>query len=569
MEEEEEEEKSSRNLSNKMFLRLPTITNNTISSTMSSKSGNSDDGAPTPSSDSPNRQITEREFRSRDNMTSDDNVNDVVDQRAMELFSKSRQQQEEILLLRKQIADSGLKELHMLNEKYTLEKKISDLRMALDEKQNDAITSASKELAHRKGDLDENIKLILELKDVEDDRYIFTSAILRLLDEYDIRPHVINASSISINIKHLYDQLQWKIRTSHASIIEMNSMLEGQTGDRAFNKEKQTPGASKGQLLETTKIPIVSSPYNQYVQEQRLDHTSVPLRSQSVYLEGDTDLSPKANRMQYHPYIGDNLMDFPSKIDKGFEGRERTPFEKSTDSYYMPPNTMEEHSSYISEGEGILPGIEGFQILGDAKPGNTLQACGFPVRGTALCMFQWVRHLHNGTGQYIEGATNPDYVVTADDVDKLIAVDCIPMDDKGCQGELVRLFANNQKKITCDPDMQMEIETYLSGGQATFDVLLWVGLKDTSGVWEPRVLILKRYSYQIKNEDDVVFEENYSADLSIQIPCGLTTQFVLTCSDRSSHPFSTHNDVRMRDSLVLTMRTFQSKALDDKRKGKA
>lgn len=33
----------------------------------------------------------------------------------------------------------------------------------------------------------------------------------------------------------------------------------------------------------------------------------------------------------------------------------------------------------------------------------------------------------------VSGATNPEYVVTADDVDKLIAVECIPMDDKGRQ----------------------------------------------------------------------------------------------------------------------------------------
>ena len=59
--------------------------------------------------------------------------------------------------------------------------------------------------------------------------------------------------------------------------------------------------------------------------------------------------------------------------------------------------------------------------------------CGFPVRGTSLCMFQWVRHYPDGTRQYIEGATNPEYVVTADDIDKLIAVECIPMDDQGHQ----------------------------------------------------------------------------------------------------------------------------------------
>lgn len=34
------------------------------------------------------------------------------------------------------------------------------------------------------------------------------------------------------------------------------------------------------------------------------------------------------------------------------------------------------------------PGIEGFQIIGDAIPGGKLQGCGFPVRGTSLCMFQ-------------------------------------------------------------------------------------------------------------------------------------------------------------------------------------
>lgn len=31
------------------------------------------------------------------------------------------------------------------------------------------------------------------------------------------------------------------------------------------------------------------------------------------------------------------------------------------------------------------------------------------------------------------GATNPEYIVTADDVDKLIAVECIPMDEIGHQ----------------------------------------------------------------------------------------------------------------------------------------
>ncbi|PNX84015.1 hypothetical protein L195_g040068, partial [Trifolium pratense] len=113
---------------------------------------------------------------------------------------------------------------------------------------------------------------------------------------------------------------------------------------------------------------------------------------------------------------------------------------------YQPSNEHDETASNVSE-DG--PGIENFQISGDAIPGEKLLGCGYPVRRTSLCMFQWVRHLQDGTRQYIEGATNPEYVVTADDVDKLIAVECIPMDDKGRQGELVRLFANDQNKIKC------------------------------------------------------------------------------------------------------------------------
>lgn len=34
------------------------------------------------------------------------------------------------------------------------------------------------------------------------------------------------------------------------------------------------------------------------------------------------------------------------------------------------------------------PGIEGFQIIGDAIPGGRLLGCGYTVRGTSLCIFQ-------------------------------------------------------------------------------------------------------------------------------------------------------------------------------------
>uniref|UniRef100_A0A803NDK0 Uncharacterized protein n=1 Tax=Chenopodium quinoa TaxID=63459 RepID=A0A803NDK0_CHEQI len=170
----------------------------------------------------------------------------------------------------------------------------------------------------------------------------------------------------------------------------------------------------------------------------------------------------------------------------------------------------------------------------------------------------WVRHLQDGTRHYIEGATNPEYVVTADDVDKCIAVECIPMDENGRQGELVRRFANDQNKITCDPDMQAEIDSYITKSQADFGVLV---LLDSFNHWEPATFILRRSGFQVKINKTGALQiaDEFSENLSIKIPGGLSTQFVLTCSDVTSHPLSTYNDIRMRDTLVLTIRMFQSK----------
>jgi hypothetical protein len=61
----------------------------------------------------------------------------------------------------------------------------------------------------------------------------------------------------------------------------------------------------------------------------------------------------------------------------------------------------------------------------------------------------------------------------------------------------------------------------------------------------------------------------------MKIPNGRTTQFVLVTAG-ATLPFNTHGisenedyNVRLRDLIVLVMRTFQKKAPDAKRKGKA
>ncbi|KAE8807320.1 Cysteine-rich receptor-like protein kinase 41 [Hordeum vulgare] len=56
------------------------------------------------------------------------------------------------------------------------------------------------------------------------------------------------------------------------------------------------------------------------------------------------------------------------------------------------PNDNQDYSS----GGDLLPGIEGFQVVGNPIPGSTLRACGFSINGTTRCNFQWVHYLEDG-----------------------------------------------------------------------------------------------------------------------------------------------------------------------------
>uniref|UniRef100_A0A453T3Y4 DUF7046 domain-containing protein n=1 Tax=Aegilops tauschii subsp. strangulata TaxID=200361 RepID=A0A453T3Y4_AEGTS len=176
--------------------------------------------------------------------------------------------------------------------------------------------------------------------------------------------------------------------------------------------------------------------------------------------------------------------------------------------------------------------------------------------------------LKDGTRHSIEGATTSDYVVTADDVDTLLAVDCTPMDDNGRQvGNLVMEFANNANKITCDPELQNDVNICISRGRADFDVFV---LMYSPEEWEHATLVLRRTGYQVNlsRKDEILIDEKYSPNVQIKIPIGRTTQFILVSSRGVNLPFNTQgitepstedNDIRLRDLTVLVFRAFQNK----------
>ncbi|KAL6903685.1 hypothetical protein ACP4OV_004498 [Aristida adscensionis] len=459
----------------------------------------------------------------------------LMDPETKKLYFESRSQEDEIFLLRKQIADASLKELRLLSEKHILERKLADLRMAVDERQEEAISDAMKQLSQRKNHIEENMRLANELKVEEEELYVFTSSLLSVLAEYNVCPPQINASTISTSTKHLYQQMHGKIRSLNDSLGEMT-----QPGN-IYNPNHQQP---------------------------------TPLRNEPASLSYDMD----ANRSARHQYAQDSSDRHAEQMYQGSRFQQSLPFRDrnmvgTTMSNYFEDNAgtgelqlyRQDNQEYPADDDP-LPGIEGFQIVGEPSLGSTLRACGFPTNGTTLCNFQWVRYHEDGTRQSIEGATMYEYVVTADDVGTLLAVECTPMDDSGHQGDLVREFANNEKKITCDPEMQDDVDSYILNGRADFDVFV---LQEYSSEWELATLVLKRPCYQIKIKHTgvVLIDEKYSKKLQTKIPNGRTTQFVLVSSTGLNLPFNTQGiaepnnedqDVRLRDLIVLVMRTFQN-----------
>jgi len=161
-----------------------------------------------------------------------------------------------------------------------------------------------------------------------------------------------------------------------------------------------------------------------------------------------------------------------------------------------------------------------------------------------------------------------DYEITPDDIGALLAVECTPMDDNGCKGELVREFANEENKIACDPEMQTAIDACVSTRNAIFNVFT---LRDSYRA--PATMILRRTSYEIKLKhiDEVIVKEKYSPNLQIKLLYRRSTQFDIVSSggetrlsfETSDTTESINRDddaIRLRNLIVLVMRTFQKKA---------
>ncbi|KAJ0236297.1 Uncharacterized protein HA466_0256250 [Hirschfeldia incana] len=531
-------------------------------------------------------------------------ANDSENAWKQDLIHKVQENEQQILQLRRYLADCSVREAQTRNEKYVLEKRIGNMRQAFDQQQEDLVDAASKALSYRQEIIEENIRVTYALQAIQQEKSTFVSYLLPLLSEYSLQPQVSDAQSIVSSVKVIFKHLQEKLLLTETKLKETEYQLAPWQSD--VNHSNDLPLSAAGVALTHS-----DSLYNQTATDwdskrwQQQDEPGSSTRS-SFHFDDSRRFSPLVNGQ--HAAFGMPQQQPGTSADEslGWKQVEDTPTkhvqflepltkiamddtEGETDNTKNPPYVpafddppsssnspllspvLEEPSSSSEEAEDDddpLPAIEDLQISGEPYPGNELQACGYSVNGTTSCNFEWVCHLEDGSVNYIDGAKQPNYLVTADDVDLYLAIEVQPLDDRNRKGELVKVFANDNRKIACHPEMQSHIEKTLHSGYASYKVSVSTGFLD---IWEEAVLSIKREGYSIKCSNDIMVAEKFSSSTAVSIPFGQPETFVITGSDGTDYTLrGDHGSADLccsRDAIVLTLRLFTMRALQRK-KGK-
>ncbi|KAG2316742.1 hypothetical protein Bca4012_067585 [Brassica carinata] len=529
-------------------------------------------------------------------------VNDSENAWKQDLIHKVQKNEQKILQLRRYLTDCSVKEAQTRNEKYVLEKRIAYMRQAFDQQQEDLVEAASKALSYRQEIIEENIRLTYALQATQQEKSTFVSYLLPLLSEYSLQPQVSDAQSIVSNVKVIFKHLQENLLLTETKLKESEYQLAPWQSDVNHSNDSPLPAAGVA-LTHSTKDSLYDQTAMDWDSKRSQQDEPGSSTMSSFNFDDSRRFSPLVNGQsaafempQQQPGISEDesrgwkqVEDTPTKhvqfreplakitMDDA-EGESDTKNPPYVPAFDVPSSSsspllspvLEEPSSSSEEAEedDPLPAIEDLQISGEPYPGQELQACGYSVNGTTSCNFEWVCHLEDGSVNYIDGAKQPNYLVTADDVDLYLAIEVQPLDDRNRKGELVKVFANENRKIACHPEMQSHIEKTLHSGHASYKVSVSTGFLD---IWEEAVLSIKREGYSIKCSNDIMVAEKFSSSTAVTIPFGQPEAFVITASDGSEYTLrGDHGSADLccsRDAIVLTLRLFTMRALQRK-KGK-
>ncbi|CAI0405306.1 unnamed protein product [Linum tenue] len=678
--------------------------------------------SPSPASVSPGRYQIEGDYEPQLNvpghgtmqMAEVNNSNSLLKQ---DFVLKVHEHEEEIVQLRKRLADYSVKETQIRNEKYVLEKRIAYMRLAFAQQQQDLVDAASKALSYRQDIIEENIRLTYELQALalmaaQQERSTFVTSLMPLLADYSLQPPVPDAQSIISNVRVLFRHLQEKLIFTEVRGGIKAQRIPVSIDTMAFRCESfqcyiAVPSSFNGRrigdyswLMYTFRLLLMYANLLsmflifgvqnknglEFVPRPTYARANAAMASSDVQTAADWDIpshnqsgfgggipknqeindggrySPLASRntpardlpeqfavtrgdspaMQYN---GDNtkqvtfcdsvsnsemddleaevqLNDREAQSNWGSGTPYTTTIDDPTSSYspYLPP-VLEEPSSSFSEGLPMTILYQPsrafkFQVMHFLAESSMhvdtllteqlvviLSGCAILKMDLLIILmvfhfmmyFEFILYYIDFPTQVIfgviPGAKQPNYLVTADDVDTYLVIEVQPLDDRRRKGELVRVFANENKKITCDVEMLNHIERNFSNGHVAYKISLSTGYLD---IWEPATLVIKRDSYTIKSggpNGGVVVSEKFSSKISVgvphfdmisfpffmhhdsevTIPYGHPVEFVIVCATGGQHMLRTDNDAAdvscSRDIIVLTMRLFIIKA-GEKRKGK-
>eukprot|EP00850_Spirogloea_muscicola_P023186 SM000335S12910 [mRNA] locus=s335:56606:60130:- [translate_table: standard] len=324
--------------------------------------------------------------------------------------------------------------------------------------------------------------------------------------------------------------------------------------------------------------------------------------------EPDANVSPEASApAETGPGLGPSSSAF--RRSAGHNGRllpvgeEQPGDEQASDA--------DESNEQTSRGEKLLPGIEGLRIVGDAVLGGKLTACGHSINGTSLCIFQARQSWNHQAGdlcftavpnfsqrsfevavmtmgplwravcEAISGsatmrmallhtlkvrltprAAQPEYTITADDCNTIVAIECVPMDEQNRRGVLVSVYANDGDFIQIDAMTQDQLNMCMSTGSASFDVVLL--MQDTDSGGEAGIsgshsctLFIKRSEYGLRrSRNKTLLCERFTATVMIEVPIGHSNKCTIVTAD-GKHLSLELKDARLRDIAVLAFRQFK------------
>ncbi|RLM93230.1 uncharacterized protein C2845_PM08G07470 [Panicum miliaceum] len=471
-----------------------------------------DNGGPsqfsTPSSRSlsPNRHRKDGEYDSRLLPVSGMNSNMSWKQ---DLTVKVKEGEEEIKQLKKHLADYTVKEAQILTDKYMLEKRIAYMRLVLFKHMQE--------------------QLIVSEEKLRESRYQITPWHTELSNSTShpvptdppAGKVLVTTSKSSLDIVH---------QTAYPHVQSPMSSPVQATGDwGAFS--------NRNHQIIPNEVPTRNAEHDDMggnsLSSRNQFRTEVPAQvsqgdSHAVCFHETPIQNPPFKGLSRNDILDgsesaevQNTQEPSTRWGPGDSPNLASGLEDANPSYPYLPTVLEEPGSSFSEAadDDPLPGIEGLQITGEAFPGRELQASGYPINGTTTCNFEWVRHLEDGSVNFIDGARQPSYVVTADDVDTLLAIEVQPLDDRKRKGEFIKVYANEQRKISCDPETKELIKKTLEIGHVTYEV---------------------------------------QVQLPIKIPYGRQTEFSIISADGVDYNLKPAENTLLRDTIVLVLRLFKN-----------